>query len=122
MGKIEALGHCNLVHSSEYHHIINIFNCSIYSHVSLIRDVPLALHDLVCLASRQLRHVGDHACVGGEEILGGLHHLVRVLGRRQQLGRAVAHPDLVVNLLLQVLVLVTMVTEADIKNVDMEYV
>ena len=56
-------------------------------------------------AALQLGHVGDDASVGGEQVLGGLQHLGGVFAGREEAGRALAHLDLMVDLLLQVAVL-----------------
>lgn len=57
-------------------------------------------------ATLQLRHVRRHALVGGVQRLGRLQGLRLVAARGQQAGGALPHPDLHVDLLLQVQLLI----------------
>lgn len=63
------------------------------------------LHDLGLLHPLQLRHVGHDAGAAGLETLGRLQRLVLLGAGGQQLAGAITHPDLMVDLLLDVAVL-----------------
>jgi hypothetical protein len=63
------------------------------------------LQDLGLSHALQLTQEGQEPCVAGKQALGGLKGLVPLGARRQQLAGPVAHPDLMVDLPLDVAVL-----------------
>lgn len=76
-------------------------------------------------AALQLGHVGGHALVGREEVLGRLQRVrqvgarpLRAAARRQQLGRALPHLDLQGDALLQVILLEVMGELLDVVEVE----